>query len=74
MLNEARFDFSKETNIKESLWEKMAEIAAKKTISREEISFEGLDSDVGKDGRAKIAEGNTLAVEPQASKNRGKSK
>jgi hypothetical protein len=41
MLNEPRFDFSRETNIKIPLWEKMS--AAAKTPMRKNISFEDLD-------------------------------
>ncbi|MCL2500715.1 MAG: hypothetical protein FWE90_10355 [Defluviitaleaceae bacterium] len=53
MLNEPRFDFSKETNIKIPLWEKMN--AAVKTPMRKSIAFDELDPRVINQPKIKTA-------------------
>ncbi|MCL2603774.1 MAG: hypothetical protein FWD90_04785 [Defluviitaleaceae bacterium] len=53
MLNEPRFDFSRETNIKIPLWEKMA--AAVKAPARKTITFDELDPRIKNPQKIKTA-------------------
>jgi hypothetical protein len=41
-LNDGIFDFSRESNLKERLWERMMQCAGKLAPSREEVSLESL--------------------------------
>ncbi|MCL2217167.1 MAG: hypothetical protein FWB91_09140 [Defluviitaleaceae bacterium] len=73
MLDDPRFDFSKETNIKSLLWEKMAQIAAN-NLSREKISFESLDNSVNNTAQQKAPAKSPLGNNTLSSIDRGKSK
>ncbi|MCL2637769.1 MAG: hypothetical protein FWD48_05295 [Oscillospiraceae bacterium] len=42
MLDDKRFDFSLESNLKERLWEQMLEKTKQTSVKREKVSFDSL--------------------------------
>ncbi|MDR2531973.1 MAG: hypothetical protein LBC82_03930 [Oscillospiraceae bacterium] len=71
MLDVAGYDFSKETDLKARLWEKMSRVVTKQKTAREEISFDSLE-DSRKPKTAAVKKNDSIA--PPVRENRGKSK
>jgi len=75
MLDAARFDFSKETDIKSLLWEKMSAVVTKqKTAAREEVSFDSLNDSKKPKTAAKKNDGITPPAPVRENPEKGKSK
>ncbi|MDR2557980.1 MAG: hypothetical protein LBC86_00315 [Oscillospiraceae bacterium] len=73
MLDTARFDFSKETDIKAKLWEKMTQIALAKSPARKEVTFDDLDDSRQSKNIKKKDDGLLLPTRERDNSDKGKS-